>query len=93
MIFALAGVGLHAVHSRRSRDGAARRAAAGRLQKRHGHAGRTAGPSMIGSARFAIRSRATRRRSGGEWLLAPDGVVAQNPRMRVCRRATGAGAR
>ena len=44
-------------------------------------------------ARARVRSRATRCRPDGERLLAPDGVVAQNPRMRACRRATGAGAR
>jgi hypothetical protein len=36
---------------------------------------------------------ATRCRPGGERMLAPDGVVAQNLRMSACRRATGAGAR
>ena len=46
-----------------------------------------------GPGAVRVRSRATRCRPDGERLLAPDGVVAQNPRMRACRRATGAGAR
>jgi hypothetical protein len=43
--------------------------------------------------RIRVRSRATRCRPGGERLLPPDGVVAQNPRMSAFRRVTGAGAR